>query len=848
MDDSVDVKFGASVDGLDAGVKQASSSVAAGVASMVSSLATLGGAAGKIGGVIAAGLSVLTSGALFKASIAESAALGREVEDLSRRFSITAREASMLSFAIGDAYLTVGEFTGATDKLMRNLRSNEETLTKLGVKTRDTNGAFVDQKTLTFNALDALREYKQGTDQLLAAQTLFGRGMDENVLKKLMETQEYYKATILEADKYGRVLGVENVKAAEDYRTATRGVGDAMQGVRLIIGNALLPVTNNWLNLLENAVVSILPALSGVLKVIAVALAFVTQVAYGLFQVFKSLFQTVGQFIGGVTAAVAALVSGGGWEGAKAAWGAMTEDMSATWKENADNIEERTAKLQAAIKNIWDGPDASADQKFQPPEGRSGGKSFVDPNVAEKAASDLLALLRRQLEEMKRSEGDYQEFSKEKEVQFWEEKRNLFARGSKQWQEANILYLAARRAAAQESVDIQRFEYDQQAAEAQTDAQRKVQLADSWLARMAVLYGADSRQYRDALKEKAAADRDYANQQKQIQDIRAKAALDVKNTELELASQLIASRVALGQMEKEEAYRLQQVIMEERYAMQVADLERRKQLYQGDVIAQEQINAERLALEAKHAQDLAILHQTQQQEVHGLWTQAFDGIASSFEGVLYGLLTKTMTWRQAMQQILGGVLQMFIKMGMDKVKAWIVSEVLMTNATKLYNMIRTAMDSSGAAASVAAKSAEAGAKITASAGVAAAGAAESQASIPIAGPALAAAAAAMMFALVLGFKGASGGGGSTPTSLPSAAGGWWDVPGDTLAMIHKKEMVMPGDLAEGVRTMVENGGPGAGGPIHIHATDADSFRNLLKRSGDDLFDVLRTKIKDNRSY
>jgi len=45
----------------------------------------------------------------------------------------------------------------------------------------------------------------------------------------------------------------------------------------------------------------------------------------------------------------------------------------------------------------------------------------------------------------------------------------------------------------------------------------------------------------------------------------------------------------------------------------------------------------------------------------------------------------------------------------------------------------------------------------------------------------------------------------TGLPLASAAGGW-DVPSDSLAMVHKKEMILPPWLAERVRGMTGGGG------------------------------------------
>jgi hypothetical protein len=118
---------------------------------------------------------------------------------------------------------------------------------------------------------------------------------------------------------------------------------------------------------------------------------------------------------------------------------------------------------------------------------------------------------------------------------------------------------------------------------------------------------------------------------------------------------------------------------------------------------------------------------------------------------------------------------------------------------------------------------------------AAAGAASSQAPIPIVGPVLAASAMVAMLSLVQGLIG----------SIPSAAGGWDRVPHDTMAAIHKDEMVLPKQRAEQLRSLLDNGGVG-GVNITINATDAKSVRRLLLDNGPALSEAIARARRDGR--
>ena len=98
--------------------------------------------------------------------------------------------------------------------------------------------------------------------------------------------------------------------------------------------------------------------------------------------------------------------------------------------------------------------------------------------------------------------------------------------------------------------------------------------------------------------------------------------------------------------------------------------------------------------------------------------------------------------------------------------------------------------------------------------VAGSGAAASQASIPYIGPVLAIAAMAAMLGAVRANKG----------SIPSAFSGW-EVPRDTLAMVHEQEMILPASISQPLKAQLADGGMGGGGgTVHIHGKPDDSVR------------------------
>lgn len=839
-DSNVDVVIGGQVEGLRAAMSEAARAVQAGTGAISASFNSLQGAIGSVTKSFGSLLAVIAGGKMFKEAISDTVRYTSEVGGLARQMNLTAREAAGLHLAIDDARLTTEEFAHLQSVLNRQLRTNEGALNAMGIVTRDTNKQYVDQKTLLGNAIEALGKYKAGTDQNLAAGVAFGRGMDAHMLSKLQKVAEGMAGATEKAEKFGLIIGVENIKAAKEFKEAQTDVGSVMQGIKNAIGNALIPVFSQLMQHFVEAASSVIPVLALVFRVLATVLLVVINGLNQLWQVIKAFVQSV---------VIAALAVGDlwlafqnlDWDRAKNAWSNAASSIVQVWKDAGDKIVSENRKTEKNIATVWGGTD-SADSKFKPSAARSGSKSFTpfDKN----AAKNELDEFKRHLKMMELAQGDYKELSKQQEADFWQTKLTVFKQGSKEYEQVQILYLTARRAAAKETIDIEKFHQGLQIDVARNNEGIKLTLANAWLARMKALYGEDSHHYRDALKAKLDAERAFTDQQRSFADMRAATALLEKNAQLDLAKDMLSLQVELGMMTKEEALKIEAQLIQEKSRLQLEEIERKRQLYADDLVIQKQSAEERKKVEIELQAALARIGLETTRAQTAFLTSAFDSLLSTVGNVLDGLLSKTMTWRQGLVSILGTLQKEFIKFGLDKLKHWVMTEVLMTSTTSAANAARAAAATAASTTAAGAKVAEATTSVVSDASSAAAGAASSQASIPFAGPYLAVAAAAAMLAFVLGFK--PGGGGS---SMPSAAGGWWNVPHDTLAMIHKDEKVFPADKSAKLDELLDSGGGGSrGGDIHIHATDADSVVRLFQKHGDALWDVIRGKAKNFKPY
>jgi hypothetical protein len=215
------------------------------------------------------------------------------------------------------------------------------------------------------------------------------------------------------------------------------------------------------------------------------------------------------------------------------------------------------------------------------------------------------------------------------------------------------------------------------------------------------------------------------------------------------------------------------------------------------------------------------------------YSRFFKDISGGFRQAITGMILGTRGFEQSMARLARTILAHFVDLGVKLVVNWIRTEITKTAATTAGNTARTAANVAAATASGAAESGAARTSIGKHAASAAAAVYDDVAQIPYVGWILAPPAAAAAFVAVAAFA----------DLLPSAAGGY-DVPADTFAFLHKNEMVLPSSLADRVRDITEPGGGGAGGPmvgtLVINATDADSFKRMLRKHPNVIADAMMT--------
>jgi phage-related minor tail protein len=204
------------------------------------------------------------------------------------------------------------------------------------------------------------------------------------------------------------------------------------------------------------------------------------------------------------------------------------------------------------------------------------------------------------------------------------------------------------------------------------------------------------------------------------------------------------------------------------------------------------------------------------------WHKYLDPINRAFQQSIQGMIQGTQTFKQMTQHLLQSIVASYAQSALNELENHIITQHAKTAATAAGAAERATIEAGAAAQSKAADAATGKSQITSAAATGAAKAYQAIVGIPYVGPILAPIAAGVAFAGIEAFSG----------MISSARGGWERVPIDgAMTELHKDEMVLPAHVANPIRDMAKNGGgQGGGGQVHIHANDARSFKDMLRRN------------------
>ncbi len=446
---------------------------------------------------------------------------------------------------------------------------------------------------------------------------------------------------------------------------------------------------------------------------------------------------------------------------------------------------------------------------------------------------------RQELEEIK-EEGNLLEESKSQERAFWQEKLALCQQGSVEYLQVKHRLYELDVAQAKQAVSLQIATLKQQMASEKESTAARLADQDRIVAINAASYGKDSMNYQNAVLEKKKMDQDADKADRDLADQHLQNSLKLAQMDIEAQKEKINQEKSLGMISASEELAQIKALKEQEIALEKQNFEQREAIWaqypkkMAEILQQVQVAEKKNALEIQKSEGQAA------QAVEDQWKAAMAPIDSAMNTAINGMIQGTQTMKKMLDHILSDILASYVRLAARSLQNWVATE-----AAKLLSSQTTSTQVVAAqtAAQPEADTAQALSDVQAITGSAAQGAAAAYAAnagIPLVGPEMGAEAAAQTYAAIMAFAG----------MVPAAAGGW-DVPSDSLAYVHKQEMVLPASLAEGVRGLVAGGGKsGAGGDNHVHfnvsAMDGNSVKSFFKNNRNHIAESVKSAMRDGR--
>lgn len=810
------------------------------------------GAMAIAAGVAAAALAVVFGGKKliqWADPIAEGV---QELDKASQKLNMSATDLSAWRQKAEAAGVGAATFDTSVSQLAKNMHlaatgSKAQSLAFQALEI-DTNKVKTSQEAMLLLA-DRFSRMEDGPKKTALAMAVLGRA-GEDLIPILNEGEEALRKQLEASEEFGSSATESFMAAGLAVEESMDAMDDSMQALYNTMFEALAPTivvlvdmfTRLITRLVESykqggAVYYITEALIGIFKVLISITAAVATGFVQLYHVAVGALRAIGDMAANVTNAIAALLSGdftGAWNNAMAGFSANT-------KFHFNKAGEAGRNFAADMQKLWGGIDTT-----------------VTPDIA------------------KNFNPDYDPT---------EDKPKSSTASNKAINDAK------RAAEERLRIAIEELEYRQELAE--DDFEEVARLEDAKVDLIKEFYGEGSREYIRALRERERLHRrhnqdmmriaqDLMRHQETLDSLRADHSQTMNDMEIENERMKLDSLEAMGMISARERLNAEKQLLAQETADQIA--------HENTMFAikirslRSQLELEGLGVEEKRRihqeiERLELEHQNRMAEIQGRgaqrnqdlqargaemtfqkWTNILNPIENAVSGMMSSLVTRSSSFRDAMINAADQILISFLNMAIRSMFQWMAAEQTKTAATAAGVAARTSTEAAGAAASNAITIGSVLKDVAAFAVRAAAGAYSAIASIPVVGPFLApAAAAAAMFGVM-----------KLASSIFSAEGGMGEVANDgDMFQLHKKEMVLPANLATPLRAMLSagpqssglgsfaraNAAPGGGSSTYgdanfyyqpKHTNQSASMSDLLRRDGRELRKWIMKEFKDGR--
>jgi len=208
-------------------------------------LTGLSATAARLPGFTALGAAV--AGVFSASAIKGIADTADGLAKLSRRTGIAIEDLSAYDYAVGLSGGSTEEFASAIDRLNRNIvdaadgvAAPAEAFERLGVALKNNDGTLRTSKAVLDDVMQAFSEMPEGPERAAIAMDIFGKSGAK--LSSFLDLgTEGMAAMREEAERLGIVISEDLGKASEQFNDNMVRLSKSMEGVKVSIGNAVIP-------------------------------------------------------------------------------------------------------------------------------------------------------------------------------------------------------------------------------------------------------------------------------------------------------------------------------------------------------------------------------------------------------------------------------------------------------------------------------------------------------------------------------------------------------------------------------------------------------------------------------
>lgn len=773
----------------------------------------------KLQGVMLAVGAVLAGGKVFKAAVDETVTMTKEAKALAQSLGITVTEANNLNIALDDIHQSSDTLLAGNAKLTKQLTTDEDAFKKLGVATRDQNGHFRNSLDIMLDVNKKLAEFKEGTDRNVEANKIYGKSYADMlpIIKKL--SKEGLEEARQKAESLGLTIGKEGVASVDAYNNAMNDVGDVMSAFKKVIGDALMPVLSQlgvWFSSAGPGMVLMFKgALGGIITVIQVLIFTVKMLATVFFMTFKAIIDIVSD-----TGEVITKIFSGDFEGALEAAKSGTKNFVQNFKDGFNEIRSDAEETNAKIAALFSGQTAIDKPSIGATGTSEGGTKTPKAKDPSRAGEwdTKLAEIRDAYEKQKLEQGSFEEFGKARERDYWKNILDTVKMSTEERRQVSSKYYALER-------ELRKTAYENEVAEMRSNLNayregsvERIQIAGEIAQKAGQKYGLESKEYKAAMDDMQQMAKARAKQQEQLDSIELERTRTHQLNMLQLEQVRIEESAAMGDLTESQKLTALAKLKEEEFQIELKAATDRAALLTDDVVAYQEAMDKIIAIKQKHEVDKAKVTAEIKVADKKEFDDMFDPMAKSFEKSVNGIIAGTTTVSKAMKNMAQSAALEYANMGVKIVADWAAKQAMKLLISTTTAAQETAVAATAAVTQAGAQKALGISGVMSNAAIAATAAMASVAAIPFYGWAMAPGVGASTYALGMGY-------------LASAEGGY-DIPAgmNPMTQLHEKEMVLPAQHADVIRSMADGGV--AGGTHHHHynikAMDAGSFVSFLK--------------------